>query len=163
MLKALVHLFNAILRTGLNWTLSFTRKVTQIIFIPKLGKPATEVSSYCPITLLPVVSKFFEKLFLGRLKQKVHELQLNPDHQFGFRDHCAITEQVHRVVEQINNAFENKKNSSAVFLDRVWHQGLLSKLKTQLPATYFQVHQSYLTNRFFMVKYQKEITDQYPI
>jgi hypothetical protein len=36
--------------------------------IPKPGKPLDEVSLHRPISLLPVVSKIFEKLLLKRLK-----------------------------------------------------------------------------------------------
>jgi len=54
-----------------------------------------------------------------------------PERQFGFRaGHCAV-EQLHRVVEQILSAFENKEYCNALFLDvreafdRVWHSGIL--------------------------------------
>jgi len=59
-----------------------------------------------------------------------------PDHQFGFRHHHGTPEQAHRVVQHILDAFENKQYSSAIFLDvkeafdRVWHDGLLYKLKS---------------------------------
>ena len=58
-IRFLTYLFNAILRTGyfpIQW------KVSQIILIPKPGKPPEEVTSYRPISLLPIISKLFEKL-----------------------------------------------------------------------------------------------------
>ena len=63
-IKFITQLMNAILRLGHfpdQW------KVAQIILIPKPGKPHTEVSSYRPISLLPILSKVFEKLLLKRL------------------------------------------------------------------------------------------------
>lgn len=165
-LVAITHIFNAVLRTGhfpSQW------KVAQIILIPKPGKPAEEATSYRPISLLPMLSKLFEKLFLKRLKPHLDSLDIIPEHQFGFREQHATIEQVHRVVEQINNTFERKKYCSAAFLDitqafdKVWHQGLLCKLKTQLPPPFYQVLNSYLTDRFFMVKHQEEVTDLIPI
>lgn len=162
----ITHIFNSILRTG-NFPSQW--KVAQVILILKPGKPAEEASSYRPISLLPMLSKLFEKLFLKRLKPQLEGLNIIPEHQFGFREQHATIEQVHRVVEQINNTFESKKYCSAAFLDitqafdKVWHIGLLNKLKTQLPAPFYQVLKSYLNNRFFMVKQQDEITELYPI
>lgn len=75
-----------------------------------------------PISLFPILSKMFEKLFL--------KLSVIPDHRFGF---C--------LVEIINNFFGNKQYCSATFLviaqafDKVWHQDLLFKLKSKLPLT----------------------------
>lgn len=48
-------------------------------------------------------------------------------------------------------------------MDKLWHAGLLFKLKSQLPIPYYQVILSYLTNRYFTVKYKEEITSIYPI
>jgi hypothetical protein len=38
-----------------------------IIIIPKAGKPANEINYYRPISLLPVTSKFFEKITIEEL------------------------------------------------------------------------------------------------
>ena len=48
----------------------------------------------------------------------------SPDHQFGFRKKHATIEQVHRVVDIINTALEDKKYCTAVFLDI--SQGLMT-------------------------------------
>jgi len=66
----LTIIFNAILRLEYfptQW------KVSQIVVIPKPGKPLYQVSSYRPISLLPVISKVFEKLFLQRLQILIDE------------------------------------------------------------------------------------------
>jgi hypothetical protein len=52
---------------------------------PKPGKNLTEVESYRPISLLPVMSELFEKLILKRLKPITAEKHLLPTHQFGFK------------------------------------------------------------------------------
>ena len=98
-LQAITLLFNSILRTGHfpgQW------KVSQIIPILKPGKPPEEVTSYRPISLLPVLSKLFEKLLVTRIKPLLHTKQIIPDHQFGFRRKHATTEQVHRIVNIIH-------------------------------------------------------------
>ena len=64
---------------------------------------------------------------------------------------------------------EKKKYCSAVFVniqqafDKVWHEGLLYKLKKILPHTYYSILKSYLTNRQFIVKYLEAITTTFPI
>jgi hypothetical protein len=42
-------------------------KQAKIIMIPKPGKPPTDVTSYLPIGLLPIISKVLEKLILKRI------------------------------------------------------------------------------------------------
>ncbi len=76
-------------------------KVGEVIMIPKPGKPAHEVSSYRPISLLPIMLKFFEKIFLKRMKPIIENKKRIPDHQFGFRDNHSTVDQVHRITSFI--------------------------------------------------------------
>lgn len=105
-------------------------KTAQIIMIKKPNKTEEDVSSYRPISLLPVLSKLFEKLFLKRLKPLIDL----PDHQFGFRNQHSTIDQIHRVTSVIEKVFEEKKYCITVFLDvaqafdKVWHEGLVYKL-----------------------------------
>jgi len=59
-------------------------KVAQIIMIQKPGKSAELAESYRPISLLPVLSKLFEKLLLPRLLEIIERQKRIPNHQFGF-------------------------------------------------------------------------------
>jgi hypothetical protein len=63
-IKYLTHLFNAVLL--LNYFPS-QWKVAHIILILKPGKTLYALTSYRPISLLPIVSKVFEKLLLTQL------------------------------------------------------------------------------------------------
>lgn len=165
-MRYITILFNAILRLEYfpdEW------KVAKIILIPKAGKNLELAESYRPISLLPVLSKIFERLLLTRLNPLIIRDNLIPEHQFGFRQKHATVEQVHRIVEEISNDLENKRYCSAVFLDvsqafdKVWHEGLLYKLKTKLPHHLYQILKSYLSNRQFLVKHQDEQTQLFPI
>jgi hypothetical protein len=91
--------------------------VSQIIPILKPGKPADKAKSYRPISLLPILSKLFEKLFLTRLTPTLQEKLIIPDRQFGFRQKHPTSEQVHRITNVINVALENNKYCTAAFLD----------------------------------------------
>lgn len=157
----IAFIFNAILRLEYfpsRW------KQAQIIVIPKPGKPPNEISSFRPISLLPVLSKVFEKLLLKRLHNLLNENEILPDHQFGFRTAHSTIEQLHRVVEIIRQSLENKQYCSAAFLDvsqafdKVWYDGLLYKIKKVLPHSCFRLLKSYLTNRRFQIKFQEILT-----
>jgi hypothetical protein len=92
-IKYLTQLFIAALLKGYfraQW------KVTHIIIL-KPGKPPNELS-YRPICLLPIVSKFFEKLFLRRHLAMVENSILILDHQFDIRQRHSTIEQTHRIV-----------------------------------------------------------------
>lgn len=138
-------------------------KVSQILMIHKDGKPPSDVTSYRPISLLPILSKVFEKLLLRRILPILMEKGIIPGHQFGFRQQHSTVEQVHRVCDKIRKTLEEKEYCSAVFLDiqqafdRVWHKGLLYKIKRCLPHSYFLIFKSYLTDRLFQIK-EGEIT-----
>jgi hypothetical protein len=63
-IKYLTQLFNAVLLKGYfpaQWN------VAHIILILKPRKSSNELTTYWPISLLPTVSKVFEKLLLKRL------------------------------------------------------------------------------------------------
>jgi hypothetical protein len=114
-------------------------KFAQIIMIPKLGKPANEVNSYRPISLLPVTSKLSEKLLLMRIRNDLDLSTVLPDYQFGFREGHATIQQTHRIVNKIATSLEEETLCTTVFLhvaqaiDKVWHTGLLYKIKNTFP------------------------------
>lgn len=151
----LASLFNATLRTSY-----FPKiwKVSEILMIHKPGKPPHEASSYRPISLTPLISKLWEKIFLVRLKELMDDCDIIPKHQFGFRKQHSTIEQMHRVHYEIRRCFEMKLYCSAAFLDvqqafdRVWHKGLLCKVKNKLPHSLYLIIKSYLEDRLFQVK-----------
>ena len=165
-MRAITQLFNSILRTGHfpgQW------KVSQVIPILKPGKPPEEAQSYRPISLLPVLSKVFEKLLLTRIQPTLQDKQIIPDHQFGFRRKHATTEQVHRIVNIIQEAQERDQYCTAAFLDisqafdKVWHQGLLYKMKAIFPTNIYNILKSYLHNRYFLIRYREAYTTLHPV
>jgi hypothetical protein len=79
-------------------------EVTKIILILKPGKPSNELTSYQPISLLPIASKVFEKLLLKRILRMVENNRLIPRHQSGFRQRHSTIEQTYRIIQRINEA-----------------------------------------------------------
>lgn len=107
-------LFNSILRLShfpTPW------KCAKIIMILKPNKPENIITSYRPISLLPILSKLFERLFQKRLLPVLESINILPDHQFGLRRSHGTPEQCHRVINVIRNCLEVKKYCSSVFLD----------------------------------------------
>ena len=167
--KAIVylsHLYNAILRLSFfpdSW------KHSIVILILKPNKPPETPASYRPISLLPTFSKIFEKILLKRLIPLATEANIIPHTQFGFRAHHSTIHQLHRTVDTISNALEKKEFCPTVFLDvsqafdRVWHEGLLYKLKKFLPAPYFLLIKSYLSDRSFKVRLKNSYSTSHRI
>lgn len=158
----LTYIFNACLRLK---HVPECFKIAQIIMLKKPDKPAEQVESYRPISLLPAISKLFEKLFLKRLKPFINI----PDFQFGFRNHHSTIDQVHRVITVVEKAFEEKEYCPAVFLDvsqafdRVWHKGLVYKMSKMLPRNYCQLLESYISERKFRVQHEGAFSTYQPI
>lgn len=162
----LTYLFNTALRLRYiptEW------KKAKIIMLPKPGKPLEKPDSYRPISLLSSIAKLFEKLFLRRLKHVTDELNIVPDHQFGFRNKHSTVEQIHRVSHTIRQALETKQHCPTIFLDvkqafdRVWIDGLLHKVSRYLPSQYVQILESYLKERYFQVQYGEATSSVKPI
>ena len=158
----LLFIYNAILRLG---HFPSIWKLSRIIVIPKPGKPEEEITSYRPISLISIFSKTFERLF----KKKLIPFVKLPHHQFGFRSGHGSVEQCHRFVHHIQTALQEKKFCCGAFLDiqqafdRVWHEGLIIKLKGSVPMPLFLVLKSYITDRKFKVAYGGEESDWKPI
>lgn len=96
-------IFNAILRIEYfpkQW------KNARISMILKPGKPEQDPSSYRPISLLPSLSKVFERQYISRLLEYMDANKTIPLHQFGFRSGHSTVEQLHRVVNNILKAFD---------------------------------------------------------
>ena len=107
-----------------------------VISLLKPGKPDTSPKSYRPISLLCTTYKLMERLILTRINPIVDPLL--PHDQAGFRQGRSTVDQVARLTQSIEHAFDSKLVTGAVFLDltaaydTVWHQGLRLKLQRMI-------------------------------
>jgi len=121
------------------------------------------------ISMLPILSKLYEKTLLKRINIFINQDKLISDHQFGFRTQHSTIEQVHRVAHKIRQSLEKKEYCSAVFVDiqqafdRVWHKGLICKIKMMLPHLFYPILRSYLEDRLFFVKEQEAMSKFYEV
>ena len=90
--------------------------------------------SYCPVSLLSVFSKVFEKLVNNRIVDHLEKCGLFSDFQYGFRSSRSTADLLTVVSDRIARAFNRSRATRAVALDiskafnRVWQAGLLQKL-----------------------------------
>ena len=145
-------------------------KTAKVIVFPKEGKNLRDPASYRPISLLSALSKRFEESILARINNHIREKSILINEQFGFRAEHSTTQQLLRVSNKIIQGFNENKMSGIVFLDvakafdRVWHDGLLSKMiSMQFPPYLVNLIQSYLSTRSFFVCVQNASSTIRPI
>ena len=111
-----------------------SKNVVDITF-KNVGERST-AKNYCPISLLSVVSKVFEKLVNNRIFDHLEKCARFSLFQYGFRSSQSTAELLAVVSCRIVKALNRSGATRAVALDiskafdRVWHAGLLHKLKS---------------------------------
>ena len=132
-----------------------TWKLANVTPIFKKGDKQS-IKNYRPISLLPICGKIFEKIIFNNLYSYLNVNNLITKNQSGFRPGDSTTNQLLYLVNEIHKAFENPKSLEvrAVFLDiskafdKVWHKGLLFKLKQNgVSGSLLMFFQDYLNNR----------------
>ena len=100
-----------------------------------VGERST-AKNYCPVSLLSVVSKVFHKLVNNRIVDHQEKCGLLSNFQYGFRSSQSTADLLTVVSDRIARACNRSGSTRAVALDiskafdRVWHAGLLYKLKS---------------------------------
>ena len=93
-------------------------------------------TNYRPVSLLSLVSKVFEKLVKIRIVDHLQKSSIFSDFQYGFRSSRSTADILTVVSDRIGRAFNRSGATRAVALyisktfDRVWHAGLLHKLRS---------------------------------
>ena len=93
------------------------------------------IGNYRPVSLLPICGKLFEKIIFNNLYTYIFNNGFISDRQSGYRNGDSTIKQHLSITHEIHKAFDVSEEVRAVFLDisrafdRVWHSGLLHKLK----------------------------------
>ena len=118
------------------------------------GDSKFETSNYRPISLLPIISKIFERLIFNRLNDFLSKHKILSENQFGFQKNSSTEFALNTIMAKITNAFETKEIAYSIFLDfanafdAVNHQILLSKLEHYgVRGICLNLFKSYLLNR----------------
>ena len=133
-----------------------------------VGKRST-AKNYRPVSLLSV-SKFFEKLVNNRIVGHLEKCGLFSDFQYGFRSSRSTADLLTFVSDRIARAFNRSGTTRAVALDiskafdRVWHAGLLHKLKSYgISSQMFGLISSFLSNRRLGEVLDGKSSQEYPV
>ena len=104
-------------------------------------------------SLLSAVNKVFEKLVNNRIVDHLEYCGLFSDFQYDFRSSQSTADLLRIVSDRIARAFNRSGATRAVALDiskafdRVWHAGLLHKLKSYgISGQIFRLISSFLSN-----------------
>ena len=129
-------------------------KTAKLVPIFKKGS-LWEVSNYRPISLLPAISKIFEKLINTQLTEQIEDNDILPNTQFGFRKGKNTINAVELLVQEIQKAKILKEKVLCVFIDvsKAFdccnHEILLNKLKSiGLNKTGVNLFKSYFSHRY---------------
>ena len=128
-------------------------KLARVVPIFKAGDPS-DPSNYRPISILPLLSKIYEKIVHGQLYQYLEDRSVFYEKQFGFRQGKSTTQSV---LDQLQYTYDNLDRDEyviSIFLDfkkafdSVDHAVLLSKLHFYgVRGVTHAWFKSYLSNR----------------
>ena len=135
-------------------------KISKVKPLFKKGD-STLFSNYCPISLLPSISKIFEYVIFKQLSTYLNTNNLLCPQQFGFRPahstELAALKQVNNIISGLNDhkAIQHLYIDLSKAFDSLDHSILHHKLEYYgiCNAEYRLLH-SYLTNRFQYVEYE---------
>ena len=145
-------------------------KVSSVVLVfNNVGERST-AKNYCPVSLLSVVSKVFEKLVDNRIVDHLEKCGLFSDFQYGFRSSRSTADLLTVVCDRIVRAFNRSGATRAVALDistafdRVWHAGPLHKLKSYgISCQIFGLISSFLSDRRVRVVLNGKSSQEYPV
>ena len=145
-------------------------KVSSVVPIFKNVGENSTAKHYCPVSLLAVVSKVFEKLVNNRILNHLEKCGLFSDFQYGFRCSRSTADLLTVASDRNARAFNRSVATRAVALDiskasdRVWHAGLLHKLKSyEISGQIFGLISSFLSNRRLRVVQDGKSSQEYPV
>jgi Holliday junction resolvase RusA-like endonuclease len=157
----LSHIINQTLHTGI-----FPARLKQAKIIPIYKKNDIYImDNYRPISILPALSKVFEKIMLDQLTSHFKKLNLIFGNQYGFRKGHSTE---HAVLENIDRIVENLENGHIplnIFLDlskafdTLDHNILIEKLSYYgIRGIALDLCRDYLTNRTQQVLYNNTLS-----
>ena len=117
-----------------------------------------------------MISKVFEKLLNNRIVDRLEKCGLFSDFRYGFRSSQSTADLLTVVSDIISKVFNRSGATQAGALDiskafhRVWHAGLLHKLKSYgISGQIFGLISSFLSNRRLQVVLDGKSSQEYPV
>jgi len=161
--QPLLHVINLSFIQGV-----FPNELKSACVIPifKGGDPKL-IQNYRPVSVLPVISKIFERVMYNRLVKYLEKYNILYKYQFGFKSNHSTYMALTLLVDKILSALDNNEHVIGLYLDfakafdTVNHQILLSKLSHYgIRGNMLKWFESYLMNRKQVVKYNDMISKE---
>ena len=137
--------------------------------LKNVGKWST-AKIYCPVSLLSVVIKVFEKLVNNKIVDHLEKCGLFSDFQYCFRSSQSTADLLTVVSDRSARAFNSSGATRVVVLDifkasdRVWHADLLHKLRNcGISCQIFGLISSFLSTRRLRVVLDGNFLKEYPV
>ena len=111
--KLLTHVINLLLQSG---TFPTDLKKARVTLIYKSGGQNI-FDNYRPISVLPVISKVFEKCAHAQIANHLESNNLLPENQFGFRKYLSTEIATAYFTDQIRKAMDNGHYTGAVYIN----------------------------------------------
>ena len=145
-------------------------EVSLVVYAFKNVGERSAAKNYRPVSLLSVVSKFFVKGVNNMIIDHLDKCGLFSDFQYSFRSSQSTADLLSVASYRIARAFNRSGTTRAVALDiskafdRVWHAGLLHKLKSYgISGQVFGLISSFLSNRRLQVVLDGKSSQEYPV
>ena len=146
------QIFSKILQTSI-----FPDLWKNAIISPVFKKGKADKENYRPVSLLPLISKIFERIVFIRLYD--HYNKIFDKSQFGFRKKRSTIQHLLNLLNETYKGIENGDEIEVIFtnfskaFDRVDHGILLRKLfSTVVRGKFLKLIKSYLTNRYQILR-----------
>ena len=130
------------------------------------------LENYCPVSLLPICVKIFEKLLFNALYSFFEDHKLLNLCQSGFKKNDSCINQLVSITHENYSAFDCNPSLEVrdVFLDlskafdKVWDDGLIYKLKSLgISGSLLKSIQNYLDNWFQRVLLNGQTSEWKPV
>ena len=124
-----------------------------VVKIHQKGDKQT-LKNYCPVSLLPICSKIFERLLYNEMFGFFLDKGLIAANQSGFKPGNSFINKLLSITHNIYKSFDDGYEVRGVFLDilkafdKVWHDGLVFKIQENgTSGNLLKVLKHFLTNR----------------
>ena len=148
--QSLTIIINQMLTTGI---FPDAFKLLKVIPLFKKGDSSLLVN-YRPISLLPTISKVFERVIHDQMYEYFNQFNLLAEQQYGFRKQHSTEYAAIKLIDHVSKEMEAGKTPTSVYIDlskafdTLTFEVLLYKLKYYgVTDTAFDLLKSYLTNR----------------
>ena len=91
-------------------------KIARVIPLFKAGDRSI-ISNYRPVSILPILSKFLDRVIYNRLLSYLDRLKILCDNQYGFRKNHSTSFALVDLYDKISDAIDSKETSVGIFVD----------------------------------------------